>query len=110
LNSAKETAENVGETLRKKASDAGEQVKRSASDAGEQVKRSASDAGEKVKSAAQNAKKQAEAQGGTLLDQVFNVFNNVKDSVLGKNFLKRKYFKNKILLFRNIRSSIKTCS
>ena len=47
---------------------------------GEKLRRQASDAGEKVKSAA----KQAEQQGESLLDKAFNVLNDVKDSILGK--------------------------
>lgn len=62
----------------------GEKLKRQASDAAEQAKRSASEAGERVKSAAQNAKSQVESQSETLVDKVFHVLNDVKDSVLGK--------------------------
>jgi hypothetical protein len=77
---------------------------------GEKLKRQASDAGERVKSAAQNAKKQTEEQGEGLLDKVFSVLSDVKDSLLGKKFFKPKYFtKKEIFFFRNSRNSIKTC-
>jgi hypothetical protein len=59
---------------------------------GEKLKRQASDAGDKVKAAAQDAKKQAEEQSDGLLDKVFSVFNDVKDSILGiKIFDKKNY-------------------
>ena len=59
---------------------------------GEKLKRQASDAGEKVKSAAQDAKKQAEDQSEGLLDKVYSVLGDVKDSILGKKFLKKILF------------------
>jgi vacuolar-type H+-ATPase subunit E/Vma4 len=63
---------------------------------GEKLVRQASDAGEKVKSAAKNTVKQAEKQSEGLLDQVYSVLNNAKDTIFGKNFRKDKYiFKRK---------------
>ncbi len=62
----------------------GEKLKRQASNAGEQIKRRGSDAAETVKAAAQNA----EEQGEGLLDKVYSALNDVKDSILGKNFWK----------------------
>jgi hypothetical protein len=62
---------------------------------GEKLKRQASDAGERVKSAAQNAKKQTEEQGEGLLDKVFSVLSDVKDSLLGKHFLNQNILQKK---------------
>jgi hypothetical protein len=40
-----------------------------------------------VKSAAQNAKQQVEEQGESVLGKFFSILNDVKNSLLGKNFL-----------------------
>jgi hypothetical protein len=76
---------------------------------GEKLKRQASDAGEKVKSAAQDAKKQAEEQGEGLLDKVYTVLNDLKDSILGIKIFKKFFILNKVFLFRNRWNSITTC-
>jgi hypothetical protein len=57
---------------------------------GEKLKRQASDAGERVKSAAQNAKQQVEEGGEGVLGKFFAILHDVKNSLLGKNFLQGK--------------------
>jgi hypothetical protein len=51
---------------------------------GENLKRQASDAGEKVKSTAKDAKKTIEKQSEGLGDKLYNVYLDVKNSILGK--------------------------
>ena len=47
------------------------------------MKRQASDAGESVKSSAKTVKKQVESEGQTVVDKVFHVLYDLKDSVFG---------------------------
>ncbi|CAF3995221.1 unnamed protein product [Rotaria sordida] len=78
VKSAKKKAENVAE----KASKKGEKIKRQVSDTGEKIKRQASDAEEKVKTNTEDAKKQVEKQSDGIVDKLFNILIDVKNSLL----------------------------